>query len=455
MEIKEFIKLNEEKMIADLRTLVSYNSVSVFDKENKEAPFGQTCREVLDKALEIYEEAGMKVKNVDNYAGYAEVGQGDKLIGILGHLDVVPSGDEGWTYDPFELTRVGNKLFGRGSMDDKGPMVAALYAIKYLLQEKVELNKRIRLIVGVNEEKGSKCLDYYVAKEGHIDYGFTPDGSFPGIYGEKGHVAAWFNVKSSKIKSINGGQAMNAVCSKVEAEVVKDFDLDKLKNSLRENGLTCEASEEGNLVKLVVKGVAAHASMPELGKNAISFLMKALAEAGLEDNFVEYYNSHFGTYTDGFLLNCKIADKYGALTFNNGLISSQDDLITGSIDIRCPVTFDTKLVKDILERELNDDRGRVSRISIGDPLFFDPNSTMVQALVSAYREVTSDFESQPMVIGGGTYSKGINNCIAFGGEFLNDDNHIHDVDEFIEVDKLLLQTEIYVKAIMNLLAIKD
>ena len=449
MEIKEFLKQNKQNMLNDLAELVSYNSVSKYNPEAEVYPFGKVTGDVLDSALKMFEREGLNTTNVDYYAGFGEVGKGEKLIGVLAHLDVVPAG-EGWETDPFKMVEKDGKLFGRGTMDDKGPAVASLYAIKYLLEEKVELNKRIRLIVGLNEEAGSRGLAHYVKKEGHIDYGFTPDGSFPGIYGEKGHVGGMFSVSDSKIIDIDGGEASNAVCSKVKVVLDKSVDIDKLIVYLNNNNMKFELKVLDNY-ELIVYGVAAHASMPELGKNAISYLMAGLKDAGYEDTLVKYYNDHIGTSTDGSQFGCKLEDKYGALTFNNGRIYKKDGKIYGTIDIRVPVTMDTSDVIKIMTGNMNETYGRIETLRGGKPLFFDPKSPMVTSLVSAYQDVTGDYENKPMVIGGGTYSKGINNCIAFGGEFVGDNNHLHDVGEFIEVDKLLLQTEIYIKAIINLL----
>lgn len=452
MEIKEFIKQNKQNMIDDLKTLVSFDSVSNYDETNKLHPFGDETAKVLDCALDMFQREGLTTKNIDYYAGYGEIGHGDKLIGILAHLDIVPAG-EGWETNPFELVEKSGKLIGRGTMDDKGPAVCALYALKYIKENRKDINKRVRLIVGLNEEKGSACIKHYVDVEGHIDYGFTPDASFPGIYGEKGHIAGLFKCSNSKIKKINGGVVPNAVCSKLDIALpLGEFDEKVLLNYLDENNIKYEVSKDEYL-NLTTYGTAAHASTPHLGRNAISYTMEGLKIAGFEDVLVNYYHDHIGLATDGSSFDCKVSDEYGDLTFNNGMIYENNGVVYGTIDIRVPLTLKTSDIIDKMISKMNDGNGEVCDLKGGNPLFFDPKSPMVESLVSAYREVTKDYDNEPMVIGGGTYSKGINNCIAFGGEFPGDDNHIHDVNEFIEVEKFLLQTEIYIKAIENLLAL--
>lgn len=449
MEIKEFLQKNKENMISDLAKLVAIDSVAELDGNSK-YPFGENCAKVLDQALELFDKEGLSTKNVDYYAGYGEIGEGEKLIGVLAHVDIVPCG-KGWDSNPLTLTRRDGKLYGRGSTDDKGPVISALYALKYIKQLGIKLDKRIRLIVGCCEERGSHGLKYYVEKEGHIDYGFTPDASFPCIYGEKGGVGAVFRSKNTNIINIQGGMVPNAVCNEVNVELKKESVNEvKLKEYFDKEKVKFEFNRKDNDC-LTVYGVAAHASTPQLGVNAIGHLFASLEFAGYKDDFVTYYNKHVGLKVDGSSVDCKLKDEYGDLTFNNGMIYMKDGQVEGTIDMRVPVTFDTTVVADKLKVELNDENGELVSVRNGKPLFFDPKSPMVTALLDAYRDVTKDYENEPMVIGGGTYSKGINNCIAFGPEYVGKDYHIHDVNEFIDEEEFFEVTEIYIKAIMNLL----
>lgn len=450
MDIKSQVLAYKNQMIQDLACLVSFNSINEGPVDGY--PFGLANKEVLEMALSLFEKNGLKTKNLDYYCGFGETGQGEQLIGILAHLDVVPAG-EGWNTDPFALTIKDGKMYGRGTTDDKGAVIASLYALKILQDNNIPLNKRIRLIVGCNEETGSKCLKHYVKQEGHIDLGFTPDGNFPGIYGEKGGMKGIFASRNTKIIDIQGGEAINAVCNKVEVKLpLHSFDEALLKEFFDTHKIEYSISKS-DVITLIVKGVAAHASMPHLGVNAISYLFKGLEYAKFEDDFVTYYNMVIGIHTDGTLSGVKCEDQYGALTFNVGVIKMVDGVIEGTIDIRYPVTANPQELLDKLNATMTNEYGYIKSSSFGKSLFFDPNSPMVTALVSAYRSVTNDYTSEPEVIGGGTYSKGINNCIAFGCEFPGDNCHIHDANEFLEIDKFLLQTEIYVQAILNLLAI--
>ncbi len=449
MDIKTFIDENFENMKADLKKLVSYHSVYSED----EKPFGSENRKVLDEALRIMTGMGLSCRNLDYYAGYGETGQGEKLIGILAHLDVVPCG-EGWDGDPFEMVEKGGRVYGRGVSDDKGGAIASMYALKYLIDEKYPLKKRVRLILGCNEETGSACIAHYVEKEGQIDYGFTPDGNFPGIYAEKGMYQATVVAHGSRIIDIKGGEASNVVCKKVEA-VLPDglFDEDKFRKYLDEHKIKYDIVHDGN-VRVTVQGVAAHASMPDLGVNAISHLLEALHASGFEDPFVKWFHEHFALTVHGELADFeKIRDKVSDTSINFGVIRKNGDDIEMSLDMRFPVMSDTKTVCGLMN--FADEHNELRVRGLVEPLYFDVDDPMIRALKKAYEDVTGDRETPMEAIGGGTYAKAIDNCIAFGCEFQGEDNHIHDANESLLLDSLKKQVEIYVQAIKNLNEIED
>ncbi len=438
--IKQKVLENQEELISILEKLVNSKSVSSGEKEG--FPHGKEVAQTLDLALSICDEYQFETKNVDYEAGYAQIGKGEKLIGILGHLDVVPAG-EGWSSDPFKMTRIGNKLFGRGVMDDKGPVAANIIALKIVRELKPNLNSRIRLIMGCDEERGSSCLAHYVEKEGHIDMGYTPDGDFPLVFGEKGifHFDISFD---TTFKKAYGGEVYNAAISKFEIEVDKiDFDLEKMQAFLSQYNLKAEIEE--NHISLV--GVAAHASTPEKGINAASYLMEALYVAGCKDNAVLKYNEYIEMSYLGENLGINHEDKYGVLTLNVGKVRLEDGKFVVSCDIRYPITtdadkFEARMID--VTKDLN-----FKLVAHSKSLFVDPSSPMIELMLKAYRDVTNDLIA-PLTIGGGTYARGINNCVAFGAMNLNKEYNIHNINEEIEIEDLLIMTEVYVNALLNM-----
>ncbi|MDD4643253.1 MAG: Sapep family Mn(2+)-dependent dipeptidase [Erysipelotrichaceae bacterium] len=448
MSTKNRVKRYEQEIIKTLSELVAFDSVKTLPTED--APFGIVNKECLHKALELCQKHGLTPHNLDNYIGYGEVGSGDEVIGVLGHLDIVPAG-EGWDSDPFTLTERDGKLFGRGTSDDKGAVVASLFALQVLQDEGYQFPKRVRLIMGCDEESGSSCLKHYVEREGHFQYGFTPDALFPGVFGEKGSLGAIISYDSSII-DIKGGVAPNVVCDHCITMVEKNsLDVDRFQQALIEKNIKFNITKKEDIIILDVQGVAAHASTPENGINAISFTMEALHKAGFDDPFVNLYNKLIGLKNNGSLCGINLSDQYGSLTLNIGVIKKEGSKINASVDIRVPITLNSNDIAKKMSEAFSIYPDSLSIIRVGPSLFYPTDSPLVKSLVAAYRQVTHDYTSTPTTMGGGTYAKGINNCIAFGGEFQNEENcHMHDANEFIKIENLLLQVEIYVQAIKNL-----
>ena len=344
-------------------------------------------------------------------------------------------------------------LYGRGVADDKGAVVASMIAMKVLRDLGTPLNKRVRLIMGTNEESGSRGLKYYVEHDEQPTYGFTPDGDFPCIHGEKGGLGLKYVSKKTSIRDIQGGTAGNIVCKNCYAVVDKcSFSRKKLEDYFNNNDMKYEISDNGETVRIDVEGIAAHASLPELGKNAIAYLLTGLKEAGYQDPFVDFFCARVGLHTDGEGLGLKISDEYGALTCNCGVIRMTDGVIAGNLDIRFPVTYTSKQVIKLMQDYVDGEGGSIEVVHAGEPLFFPIDSPLVEALTESYREVTGDM-TEPMVIGGGTYAKGLNNTIAFGCAFPGTDYRIHNTNEWCPIDELLKQAEIYVAGIQKLLSL--
>ncbi|MBP5224093.1 MAG: M20 family metallopeptidase [Lachnospiraceae bacterium] len=450
MTVKETIDTYEEPMLAALSRLVRHNSVR--GEEKPGMPFGEGPAAALKEALQIAEEMGFHTVNLDNYCGYAEMGEGKDLIGIAAHLDIVPAGD-GWDTDPFVMTRDGDLVYGRGTTDDKGPAVESLFAMKLLRDAGISLNKRVRLIFGCNEETGSLCMAHYNEVEEPLTLGFTPDANFPCIYGEKGHMAMIAKSRDTKILFMKGGFVTNAVCHRCTTVIPADeVCADALRASLAETPLkSFSVTEADGKLTIEAEGVAAHASLPLLGVNAAGCTMQALASAGFKDDFVEFYNAHIGTACDGSGVGLDFKDEYGALTFNNGMVLTENGEIICTIDIRVPVTVRKEQLEEAMAPYLETEQGSFRILHIGDPLFFPPDSPLVKALHRAYVDVTGDTVHQPMVIGGGTYAKALPGIIAFGPEMADKDYRIHNANEFIEVSGMKQAVEIYAKALQNLL----
>ena len=460
MEIRKAVASYKQDIIEDIRSLMAVRSVMGPAQEGM--PFGEGPAEALSHALSIGEKLGFKSKNLENYCGYLEMGEGEELIGILAHVDIVPEGG-GWTHDPYGGEIENGRLYGRGATDNKGPAVIAMYAMKILKDLDVPLNKRIRLVLGANEESGFECIKYYKKHEEEFSMGFTPDASFPLIFGEKGFYRCLFSADEDNdaglvLTDIKGGEAVNVVAPSCYAALSgSEEQLARIEEEFRIYG---EKKAEGfkvqrgsGTITLELTGKPAHASRPLTGLNAISLMAVFLSKFLKDSTFISGYADLIGTETDGKSLGAACADKYGELTLNVGMISMKDKKISAAIDIRYPITIDFKPVIRIIDKSFESRNIANETTELDMPLFVEPASEFIKALHSAYIEVTGDTLNQPFTIGGGTYAREFRNVVAFGPEFQNSQNSIHMNDEFLSIDDIVTSAEIYVSALINLLKI--
>ncbi|MGE4277009.1 MAG: Sapep family Mn(2+)-dependent dipeptidase, partial [Lawsonibacter sp.] len=283
MNVQEFVERRKDELVRSLQGCIRIPSVYTNDQSGY--PYGQNIHGCLNYMLDLAQNMGFSVCNMDNQVGWCEYGQSEEMVAVLGHLDVVPEG-EGWTVPPYEGRVTDGKIYGRGSMDDKGPTVAALYALQALKEAEVPLKRRIRLIFGLNEETGSADMKYYLSHGGEVPVmGITPDGEYPVINGEKGLVTEVFartmNQQGEiRLVELQGGTAHNIVpshafarlaCSREQARQIAAMEADQVSCTLEEPGVLVEAF-----------GVSAHGGSPNEGENAIGRLMQFLNRLPLE-----------------------------------------------------------------------------------------------------------------------------------------------------------------------------
>ncbi len=195
-EIIKKIDLLSSKMIDDIKTLVKMPSIE--GPFQQDAPFGKDIALTLDKTLEMAQSLGFETKNLNHYIGYAQYGKGEDYIGIIGHLDVVPTG-LGWKHPPFSAYEEKGVIYSRGILDNKGPIMTYLYALYALKELNIKLHKPVRIIFGCDEETGFKDLEYYLEHEKPPVMGWTPDCKYPVVYGERGRAVIEISADKSRI----------------------------------------------------------------------------------------------------------------------------------------------------------------------------------------------------------------------------------------------------------------
>ncbi len=415
-KIRKYLEQKRGEMIEFLAKLVAVRSVQGESEEN--FPFGRKPAEALSIMLEKCRESGFAVENVENYVGSADLNELEPQLAILSHLDIVPEGT-GWDCDPFTLRYDAStgRLTGRGTCDDKGPAVAALYAAKAVKAAGIPLKKGVRLIFGTNEENGSADLAYYRKKRTLPPMVFTPDGEYPVINAEKGMIRVRFSTEYSG-ESVHGGSVINAV----------------------PENCTADSGE--------YKGKSAHASTPEKGVNAVTKYLEMNKEAH------PMLKSLAGLFphgeTDGKSCGLGFSDDIsGKMTCVLSMLNTENGRLYGGIDIRFPLNCKFSTINSIVCGKLEAAGFRIDSCEGSEPHLTDENSEFVQTLLRAYERVTGD-KGSCIAIGGGTYVHEIEGGVAFGAQFPNEDGNMHSANEFITVENLLKNAEIMAEAIIEL-----
>lgn len=410
-----------DDMVKNISQIIRFNSAEAPAKEGM--PFGEGAARCLEFYLSLAEFLGFKTVNYDNYVGEVTFGSG-KDFAVLAHLDVVPEGS-GWTHEPFggQIDVENKRIWGRGAMDDKGPAIIALYALKALKDEGFRPSRKIKLILGCNEESGWKCIDHYNEVATMPEEGISPDADFPVIYAEKGilHIRSFFPAKGN-FSGLKGGDRVNMVCD--YCEVVAPYD----EQCAKKYGVK---AQDG---KIVARGRSAHGSTPDKGINAIRPVLEYL---GLTDIAKTLFDDKFGL--------AHLEDETGRLTLSPDVIEQGEDGIFVTSDIRYPATMKQSDITDIL-----DETGvKYEIVHAQQPLFNDKDSKLITTLLGVYNEVCGT-HAEPLAIGGGTYARALKYGAAFGPEEDGEESTIHQANEYITFEKIEKCFKIYKLALERL-----
>lgn len=435
----EFVMLTKE--ILKIPTVLEK-----FDPDNKEAPFGLDIKQALDYMLDLGKKDGFYTKNVDNYAGHIEYGQGEEVLGILGHLDVVPAGGK-WSNPPFSATEIDGKIYARGAMDDKGPTIAAYIALKMIKEQGIELNKKVRLILGCDEETGMRGLVHYLKKEKMPDLGFAPDAEFPLIYAEKGIYMYDFVGKEVDpiIQSMNAGERYNVVPDVCEVELKKDF--------TKEFNLYLEKHNyQGKIdgCKYTIFGKNAHAAMPDLGLNAISMMTEFLKDIS-NAKFIQFLSNYFSFDNKGKKLGIDCYhDEMKELTNNLAIIKYDGEVVSIGLNIRYPINYNFEAGEEVFKKAASEFNLTYKKIANSVPHYVSPEDKLVKSLHGAYIKYTGDTKNDIITIGGGTYARRLKKAVAFGPLFPGEEELAHQPDEYLDIDQMIISIAIYAESIMLL-----
>ena len=415
------------------------------------APFGTDVRKMLDLAMKDARGMGFAVRDFDGYACDVTLGGAEERIAVLGHLDVVPTGD-GWTKPPFEGLIENGRIYGRGTNDDKGPALASLFAMKAIRDAGIPLKKGIRLILGCDEESGWEDMEYYGAHERIPDVGFSPDANFPLINTEKGMLVLELRAPAAqtglKVLQVSAGDRVNVIPGECTALAEGGEELaGKVRAYAERTGLpyTAEVTDRG--VAITATGIPGHSAYPTGKRNAAGMMLLLLRELGAEGPAAVLAEA-VGLEHDGASLGCACRDEVSKeLTCNMGILRLEDGEWFATLDFRCPVTADQEKLKEAAAAHLP---GFAIETDTQKPPHHVPaDSGLVKSLLAAYEEETG-LEGKPMSTGGGTYAKVLKQGVAFGALFPDEEDLAHQADEYETIDRLMLAMKIYANALIRL-----
>lgn len=452
--LRRWIEEHTEEMIADLRTLLQCESVK--SQPLPMAPFGMGVRHAFDRVLGFGERYGFRTKDYDGYALHLETGEGNEIVATLSHVDVVPPGS-GWSVPPFEGVLRDGYIYARGAQDDKGPTIAVIYAARAIRELGLPVRRRIRLIVGGDEESGWECMKYYFQHEPERPAcGFTPDGGWPLIYAEKGIVNLQLEKtvaradNTPRVAWARGGERANMVPDRAEAFLqAEEEQISAIQGALAGLEDVVTASEEDGVL-VTARGKSAHGSSPSEGVNAVAKLLNALKGLNLPEEATwlgtvrEWANS-----SDGSALGIAHSDEVsGATTTNLGVFEYDGSRVKCTVNVRYPVTWNLDALLDCLQTTVKPTGFSLANHFGIAPLYVPLETPFLQTILRIYREETGD-DKPPQTMGGGTYARATQNVVAIGTGF-DGDGAAHEPDERIAVSTLQKITLIYARILYEL-----
>ena len=423
-----WIEEHKDEMIETLQGALRIRTLEGTVEEG--APFGRPVKECLDMVLAKAQQLGLKTADLDGYCGTVDAGEGEEMLGILAHLDVVPEGT-GWEHDPYGAEIADGKIYGRGALDDKGPAIASIFALKAVLASGASFRRRVRIILGCNEETNMGCIDHYKKVERIPDLSFSPDGEYPLTNSEKSILHCTYKASFRSSITMNVGEAANVVPG--------------------EASCTFESGWQNK--ELAVKGRIAHASLPWEGENALQKLFLALRKEdlyGMDRVAVDTLCDAFKMEYYGESLGLDKEDESGRLTLNVGVMRWDHEGFEMTLDLRCPVSLPECYIRERIELALAATGGKIVSWKYKPGYSIPDDSEIVTKLLKVYKDRSGQEDAKPKRIGGGTYSRELPNAVSFGPEGYMCGASCHVANEFMSIDQLVMNAKMIADAIIAL-----
>ncbi|MBX4209859.2 MAG: Sapep family Mn(2+)-dependent dipeptidase [Mollicutes bacterium PWAP] len=445
--------MNKEEIIKKVSSLVKIDTTFYEEKITKEYPFGEGVKKSFDLIEKWAKKDGFIFNNFKNEVATVSLGKinNKNYIGIANHIDTVPFDSRSWSFDPLSGEFKDGYIYGRGTQDDKSPTIAVYLALKFIKENKIKLNREIRLIIGGNEERNHLGLTHYFEKFPYPIASFTADNTFPLVNGEKGGAIfeATINKKHPLIIKFFGGEVVNAVAEYAEAIVKKEKGMIGFFNSHKNDLINLEIIDNGNTLTIKGQGKPSHGSMPENGISASTNVLKMINDFSYDNSTQKILNLfHDKFYGEGFGLEVSKEEGLikGKPSSSCGIIKTEKGNYQIHVDLRFPSIF----TKEFIEKKLIKYFDNIKPNKISNPLFISEEKKLTKILINSYRDITGDKNAKPELSGGGTYAKVIPNCLAFGMLFPGEEERMHNIDERIAIESILKAIQIYVEAIIKL-----
>lgn len=460
IDVLSLVKTHEQEIISDIKDMVSIRSDFDKDSVSNTQPYGKHIANVFAKMQEKANEYNIETKNLNNRCLEIKFeGTSNKRFGIMSHLDTVPVTNS-WKTDPYELTRIGDKFYGRGSSDDKGPSIMVLWALKLYKHLNLTPKYDIVCLFGGDEERGSSDLKYYFKHNPTFDFGFSPDSDFPIIYLEKSYThykisktyQTMEEVCDYKILELNGGSKINVVCDFVDVKLscANEKALNKLIKICEQDDIYFEKNEL--ILNLQFSGVAAHAKQPQNGQNAIWKFAQTFSNLKVDktsQDYIKFLNNYFVDDVFGKKLGIFDEDEHTFSTNNLALISYSENEFSIEFNYRSTLSTDLELINNKLKKLVEVFNFNVDVLEQDKPHYVDKNSQNIKILANAYKQVMN--ESVELGVNGGrTYASSCENTVSFGPLFKSEESKIHSDEESISLKTIINVTAIYLQLLINI-----
>lgn len=446
---QELVKPYQNDLMTHLKNLVAIDSTYDENTRDKENPFGKGVSKALQYIADLAKKDGFIVNNYNNMVVEILTNELEPNITIMAHADIVPVGT-GWPIDPFTLTldKDGDTLYARGVADDKGPLLSAYYGLKALRDNNLLGNYQVRFLVGGNEESGSLGMEHYfhTLKKKQPTYGFSPDSAYPLTYAEKGIIGFLVSkdIDLTQIISIKGGVASNSVIEKCEVVVAEDLNLIAYLNN---EEVDYSYLIKGSQMILTFNGLAAHGSIPWMGKNAALTAIKYLGKYYQNGDLLKLYDLYNDPKGKGVNADA-YSENMGDNSLNVGLFSLTNGHLEMVVNYR---HVETVKADDMINNIINASKPfDVKVLGISPLLFYPKDSPLITTLLRVYQEETGDLKTPIIASGGGTYAKEADNIVAFGMEYPGHDPKMHGVNENTKKSYLFESMGIFAHAIIEL-----